>query len=63
MAMQDVYSEVARLVKQSAKLDAVNGSAIAQKLLPYLDRSLVKQTVMTSVYGVTMLGESVFKTN
>lgn len=55
--LQDVYSEVARLVKQSAKLDAVNGSEIAQKLLPYFDRSLVKQTVMTSVYGVTMLGE------
>ena len=56
--LQDVYSEVARLVKQSAKLDAVNGSILAQKLLPFLDRSLVKQTVMTSVYGVTMLGQS-----
>lgn len=51
-----MYSEVARLVKQSAMLDAVNGSELAQELLPDFDRKLVKQTVMTSVYGVTLLG-------
>ena len=56
--LQDVYTEVVRLVKESATLDAVNGSVLAQRLLPFLDRQLVKQTVMTSVYGVTMLGQS-----
>lgn len=29
---------------------------IAQLLLPMIDRKLVKQTVMTSVYGVTYIG-------
>lgn len=32
------------------------GRDMALVLLPYVDRKLVKQTVMTSVYGVTFIG-------
>ncbi|KAM9986473.1 hypothetical protein ACTFIY_010882 [Dictyostelium cf. discoideum] len=53
---QDVYSSVAQLVEQIVEEDAKNGDEIAQFFLGKVDRKLVKQTVMTSVYGVTYVG-------
>ncbi|KDD74577.1 DNA-dependent RNA polymerase [Helicosporidium sp. ATCC 50920] len=55
---QDVYSEIARLVARRVAADASRGSAHARALLAAtaVDRKLVKQTVMTSVYGVTFVG-------
>ena len=54
--MQDVYSEVAGLVREQVAADAARGVHWAPLLLPEIDRKLVKQTVMTSVYGVTFVG-------
>lgn len=53
---QDVYTEVANLVRQRATKDAAAGNQWAPPLLDVLNRKLVKQTVMTSVYGVTFIG-------
>jgi DNA-directed RNA polymerase len=53
---QDVYSDVAELVAQRIHRDAENGVAVAQLLKGRVDRKVVKQTVMTSVYGVTFIG-------
>lgn len=67
---QDVYSGVMGLVKEhvikeaagaflessGALEQAVKRQALAKKLVPFVDRKLVKQTVMTSVYGVTFVG-------
>ncbi|XAR66724.1 DNA-directed RNA polymerase [Bertholletia excelsa] len=58
----DVYSEIAARVfdimkRDSNKDPATNPSALLAKLLiGQVDRKLVKQTVMTSVYGVTYIG-------
>ena len=54
--MQDVYSGIAALVKERVERDAVEGLAEAVALRGNIDRKLVKQTVMTSVYGVTFIG-------
>lgn len=52
----DVYSAVAELVKQSiaddVKADNFLGKAVEDKI----SRKVVKQTVMTNVYGVTFMG-------
>ena len=55
---QDVYTEIARLVNQRVEADAAAGKWEARALLAStpIDRKLVKQTVMTSVYGVTYVG-------
>uniref|UniRef100_A0A4X2JMP0 DNA-directed RNA polymerase n=1 Tax=Vombatus ursinus TaxID=29139 RepID=A0A4X2JMP0_VOMUR len=53
---QDVYSGVAQLVEEQRKRDAAKGSSIAQVLEGFISRKLVKQTVMTVVYGVTHYG-------
>jgi len=55
---QDVYTEISRMVKDKVELDAKKGNPEAQTLLAStaIDRKLVKQTVMTSVYGVTFVG-------
>jgi DNA-directed RNA polymerase, mitochondrial len=53
---QDVYSDVAALVQARMAQDARNGVAIAQLLEGKVDRKIIKQTVMTSVYGVTFIG-------
>ena len=55
---QDVYSEISRLVAKRVEADAAAGVPEAQTLLASteIDRKLVKQTVMTSVYGVTFVG-------
>ncbi|PFH60433.1 hypothetical protein XA68_10947 [Ophiocordyceps unilateralis] len=52
----DVYSAVANLVKQSIDVDAALGVAIAAVLRDKVTRKVVKQTVMTNVYGVTFSG-------
>lgn len=64
---QDVYSTVAEHVEKIRQMHA-NGmsssnedniqkhAAIAKTLAGYIDRKVVKQTVMTSVYGVTPHG-------
>ena len=55
----DVYSEVAELVAKQVEEDARSSgkdSIVAKLLSGNVDRKLVKQTVMTSVYGVTFVG-------
>eukprot|EP01133_Synstelium_polycarpum_P018059 gene18059-21571_t len=53
---QDVYSGVAAIVASSVAEDARNGDLIAKELDGKIERKIVKQTVMTSVYGVTFIG-------
>ncbi|XP_068140133.1 DNA-directed RNA polymerase, mitochondrial [Drosophila tropicalis] len=53
---QDVYSAVAALVERTRKSDAVNGLHVAQALDGFVRRKVIKQTVMTTVYGVTRYG-------
>ncbi|KAL2089920.1 hypothetical protein ACEWY4_014608 [Coilia grayii] len=53
---QDVYSGVAQQVEEFRARDAQNGLKIAQVLEGYISRKVVKQTVMTVVYGVTRYG-------
>ncbi|XP_037513108.1 DNA-directed RNA polymerase, mitochondrial [Rhipicephalus sanguineus] len=53
---QDVYSGVAALVEQERQKDAANGLYIAKVLEGHIKRKVVKQTVMTVVYGVTRFG-------
>lgn len=52
----DVYSEVASLVEKKRIKDAENGEESAIILNGYINRKLVKATVMTNVYGVTNYG-------
>lgn len=55
---QDVYSGISALVEKKVAHDAAAGvpEAIALQSSTSIDRPLVKQTVMTSVYGVTFVG-------
>ncbi|XP_072047348.1 DNA-directed RNA polymerase, mitochondrial-like [Amphiura filiformis] len=53
---QDVYMGVADLVEQQRAQDAEDGVEIAQLLEGKVERKVVKQTVMTIVYGVTVYG-------
>ncbi|XP_037957761.1 DNA-directed RNA polymerase, mitochondrial [Teleopsis dalmanni] len=53
---QDVYSTVATLVEKARRNDANNGLQVAQALDGYVRRKVIKQTVMTTVYGVTRYG-------
>jgi DNA-directed RNA polymerase len=57
-APQDVYAAIAREVAARVAADAAAGVPEAALLLAStpVDRKLVKQTVMTSVYGVTFVG-------
>ncbi|KAL3654335.1 DNA-directed RNA polymerase 1, mitochondrial [Castilleja foliolosa] len=58
----DVYSGIASRVLEIMKRDAAGDPAVdpnvkrARLLIDQVDRKLVKQTVMTSVYGVTYIG-------
>ncbi len=54
--MQDVYSEIAKLVQNRVARDEADGVPEAMVLRDNVNRKLVKQTVMTSVYGVTFVG-------
>lgn len=56
MRAQDVYSGIAALVRERVEREAGEGRAEARALVGNIDRKLVKQTVMTSVYGVTFVG-------
>ena len=53
---QDVYSEIAAIVDRKRAEDASKGLEIAQILDGFVKRKVVKQTVMTTVYGVTAYG-------
>ncbi|XP_023809859.2 DNA-directed RNA polymerase, mitochondrial [Oryzias latipes] len=53
---QDVYSGVAQQVEELRARDARDGLKIAQVLEGFISRKVVKQTVMTVVYGVTRYG-------
>ncbi|KAJ8362376.1 hypothetical protein AAFF_G00376160 [Aldrovandia affinis] len=53
---QDVYSGVAQQVEEFRARDAEKGVRIAQVLQGFISRKVVKQTVMTVVYGVTRYG-------
>ncbi|XP_061347447.1 DNA-directed RNA polymerase 3B, chloroplastic isoform X2 [Gastrolobium bilobum] len=58
----DVYSEIAVRVRDIMRRDSNRDPAtypnalLAKVLIDQIDRKLVKQTVMTSVYGVTFVG-------
>jgi DNA-directed RNA polymerase, mitochondrial len=52
----DVYSGVAEMVKKEIDEDAAAGVQIAKDLQGKLTRKVVKQPVMTNVYGVTFIG-------
>ena len=52
----DIYTGVAELVKAEISKDAANGNELAKALDGKVTRKVVKQTVMTNVYGVTFTG-------
>ena len=51
----DVYSEIAAIVEDKRREDAAT-SSVARDLDGFVQRKVVKQTVMTTVYGVTRYG-------
>lgn len=53
---QDVYSEIAAIVERKRREDAERGDKVAAVLDGFVNRKVVKQTVMTTVYGVTQYG-------
>jgi len=53
---QDVYSEIAAIVDRKRNEDSMAGVEIAKALDGFIKRKVVKQTVMTTVYGVTKYG-------
>jgi len=53
---QDVYSEIAAIVDRKRQEDSRDGLEIATVLDGFVKRKVVKQTVMTTVYGVTNYG-------
>lgn len=53
---QDVYSKVLEIVLQNIEDGFVHGDPNALLLHGLVDRKVIKQTVMTSVYGVTRIG-------
>ncbi|KAJ8105948.1 hypothetical protein ONZ43_g7228 [Nemania bipapillata] len=52
----DVYSAVADLVKKEITEDVAAGNFMAKAIDGKITRKVVKQTVMTNVYGVTFIG-------
>ena len=52
----DVYSAVARLVQDMVSKDKEEGNDFAAAVDGKITRKVVKQTVMTNVYGVTYVG-------
>lgn len=47
---------VAEIVTRRAAEAAAAGDTVARRCVGLIDRKVVKQTVMTSVYGVTAIG-------
>ena len=52
----DIYTAVAEMIKSEIVEDAAQGVEVAQLLEGKVTRKVVKQTVMTNVYGVTFAG-------
>ena len=52
----DIYTAVAEMIKEEVVEDAAQGNEIALLLNGKLTRKMVKQPVMTNVYGVTFAG-------
>ena len=52
----DVYTHVADMVELKIKQDIETGNKYAEMLQGKVSRKVVKQTVMTTVYGVTFVG-------
>lgn len=52
----DIYTAVAEMVKKEITKEAADGDELAKRLDGKLTRKVVKQTVMTNVYGVTFVG-------
>ena len=52
----DIYTAVSKKVQERVNKDAAEGHRIAVQLVEKIKRKVVKQTVMTSVYGVTFIG-------
>lgn len=52
----DVYTFIGGLVEEAIKADADAGNKLAASLCGKISRKVVKQTVMTTVYGVTFIG-------
>ncbi|CAL1697785.1 unnamed protein product [Somion occarium] len=52
----DVYTYVANMVEEQLVKDIEKGNPMAQLLSGKIARKVVKQTVMTTVYGVTFIG-------
>lgn len=52
----DVYTRIADLVNEIINQDAAAGKSFAQIAQGKITRKVVKQTVMTTVYGVTFIG-------
>ena len=52
----DIYTAVAEMVKEEIANEAAQGDALARQLNGRVTRKVVKQTVMTNVYGVTFVG-------
>ncbi|KUI55946.1 DNA-directed RNA polymerase, mitochondrial [Cytospora mali] len=52
----DVYSAVAELVIKDLEVDMEQGNPMAKIMYGKIKRKVVKQTVMTNVYGVTFAG-------
>lgn len=52
----DIYTAVANAVKEEVDRDSAAGNEIAKTLQGHITRKVVKQPVMTNVYGVTFFG-------
>ncbi|XP_036356074.1 LOW QUALITY PROTEIN: DNA-directed RNA polymerase, mitochondrial-like [Octopus sinensis] len=52
----DAYLDVVEMIEKSRKKDEAQGNLLAGKLEGCITRKVVKQTVMTTVYGVTRYG-------
>ncbi|KAI0776637.1 DNA/RNA polymerase [Trametes elegans] len=52
----DVYTYVAKMVEESIQRDLEHDNDFAKLLAGKISRKVVKQTVMTTVYGVTFIG-------
>ena len=52
----DIYTGVAETVAREVEKDVANNHPAAKLLQGYITRKVVKQTVMTNVYGVTYAG-------
>lgn len=52
----DIYTAVANAVNEEVEIDSAAGNPVAKMLQGKISRKVVKQPVMTNVYGVTFFG-------